>query len=363
MPGGEVHGDQYMDAMWRRAGLVLMGGLCLTTGMAQAQTAEEFYRKTKEVTLVLSAGIGGGYSAYGRLLSHHIGRYLPGSPTIIVQNLPGGGGLRATNFLYNTAAKDGSVIGLVHAAVPLVPLYGVETARFDSTKFNWIGSMNRSRSICISWHNSPIKNWQDMLDKEFVVGGTGAGAGAVNIPTMLNAIFNTKIKIIAGYSGGNDIFLAMERGEVHGRCGGLVTAIRSTRPEWFAEQKINIAVQIALERNPAFPDVPTVMEFVTNDRDRAILELVFAPQDMDRPVLAPPGVPPDRVALIRKAFMATFDDAEFQAEATKQRLDLEAVDGEKLALLMARLYRIPPEVLADAKKILRPEGVEGGADE
>lgn len=321
---------------------------------AAAQTAEEFYKKTKDITLTLSAGAGGGYASYGRLFGRHFGHHVPGNPNIIVQNMPGGGGIRATNFLYTQAPKDGSMLGLIHSSVPLAPLYGLKAATFDSTKFNWIGSMNMANGICVAWHDSPIKTTQDLFDKQFIVGGTGAGSQMETLPAMLNAILGTKNKIISGYKGGNDVYLAMERGEVHGRCGGLKSSIRSTRPDWFSQNKVRVVIQISDQRDPDFPDVPTVTELIKGERNKQILRLVLAPMEMDRPVLAPPGVADDRVKLLRTAFLATMKDPEFVAEAEKQSLELEYFDGERLATIINTAFAISPDIAQAAADALKP---------
>ena len=336
------------------AALSGIAALALLAQPAAGQPAEEFYKNAKDIRLIISAGAGGGYSAYGRAFARHFGGHMPGNPNIVVQNMPGGGGLRATNFLYNVAPKDGSVIGLVHSSVPLAPLYGIKAAKFDSTRFNWIGSMNTANGMCVFWHESPIKTWQDLLEKPSIVGGTGAGSQMETLPAMLNAIFGTKIKIISGYKGGNDVYLAMERGEVQGRCGGLKSSIRSTRPDWFPNKKVVVPIQISDERDPDFPDAPTVMELAKKERDRDVLQLVLAPMQMDRPVLAPPGVPADRVKVLRTAFMATMKDPKFRADARKQHLEIEYFDGEKLDRLMKKAYRTPPDVVQAAAEALKP---------
>ena len=205
--------------------------------------------------------------------------------------MPGGGGLRAMLYLNAVAPKDGTTLGLVHSSVPFAPLYGIAAARFDPRKMNWIGSIDASTGICVSWHTSGIATWQDMLEKPFTVGSTGAGSQMETMPMMLDNLFGTKIKVVAGYVGGNDIYLAMERGEVAGRCGGLISSIKSTRPDWFPQHKVNVPIQIAERRNPLFPDVPAVGEFAKDARTKNILKLVLSPLKMDRPILAPPGVP------------------------------------------------------------------------
>ena len=342
-------------------------GLAIAAQQAAAESAADFYKNTRTITLILSAGAGGGYSAYGRTLARHLGDHMPGNPTVVVQNMPGGGGLRATNYLYNVAVKDGSVLGLIHSSVPLAPLYDIKAAKFDGTRFNWIGSMNRASGICVFWSQSPIRTWQDLLDKQSIVGGTGAGSQMETLPAMLNAIFGTRIKIISGYKGGNEVYLAMERGEVQGRCGGLKSSIRSTRPDWFPNRKVVVPIQISEQRDPDFPDAPTVMELAKSDRDRAILQLALAPDQMDRPVLAPPDVPADRVAFLRTAFMATMNDPKFKAEAAKQHLETDFFDGERLERVVKQAYGTPRDIVHAAAEDLKPKAsdrtVKAGAAE
>ena len=220
-----------MSTMALAAAVAAGAAFAGTARPAAAQSAEAFYKGLSDIRLIISAGAGGGYSVYGRNLARHMPDHIPGNPNIVVQNMPGGGGIKATNYLYAVAKKDGSVLGLIHSSVPMAPLYGIRGAKFDATKFNWLGSMNTANGICVAWHTAPIKNWNDLLTKTYVVGSTGAGSQMSTLPAMLNALFGTRIKIITGYRGGNDVYLAMERGEVQGRCGGLKSSIRSTRPD------------------------------------------------------------------------------------------------------------------------------------
>src|SRR5260370_10163180 len=180
--------------------------------------------------------------------------------------MPGAGGLRAMNYLYSAAAQDGTTIALVHSSVPFAPVYGMAAAKFDPRKMNWIGSINATSGICVAWASSNIRTWQDLFDKQFLVGSSGAGSQMETIPMMLNKLFGTKIKVISGYRGGNEVYLAMERGEVHGRCGGLISSIRSTRPPWVLQKKINLPIQIALENDPGFSAHPPGREFAQKAR-------------------------------------------------------------------------------------------------
>jgi tripartite-type tricarboxylate transporter receptor subunit TctC len=221
---------------------------------------------------------------------------------------------------------------------------------------NWIGSINSATGICVSWTASGVTTWKDFFDKQFIVGGTGAGSQMETMPAMLNKLFGTHIKIISGYKGGNDVYLAMERGEVHGRCGGLVNSIKSTRPDWFPKKKVAVPIQIALQRDPEFPDSPAVVEFAKDQRTKDVLHLVLAPMDMDRPILAPPGTPPEIVAALRKAFHETMQDKAFIAEAEKQHLELHEVEGQKIARLLAATFALPPDIVKEASEAMTLTG-------
>jgi tripartite-type tricarboxylate transporter receptor subunit TctC len=331
------------------------------TALAQANPAapKDGFFKDKQIKLVLSTGVAGGYAAYGRLMTQYLGNYLPGNPTtFVVQSMPGGGGLRATNWLYAQGPKDGTTLGMIHSTAPLAPLYGAKGAQFDPRNFVWIGSMNSAKGLCVAWHDSPIQTWDDMKTKQFIVGSSGAGSQMEVLPTMMNKFLGTKIKIIAGYKDGTDIFLAMERGEVQGRCGGLLTVMQLTHPDWLPEHKVVVPIQFASERNPLFPDSPTVLEFTDDPLARQVFELAFATQDMDRPVLAPPGLPEARVKDLRAAFDATMSDPAFIEEAKHQNLDMNRVSGEAVAAIIAKAYAMPPAVIDAARELMGSGGGE-----
>lgn len=339
------------------AGLV---GLTLVASAAAAADAVGDFYKNRQMTMIMSADAGGGYASYANAFAPYLSAHIPGKPKIVIQYMPGAGGLRAMNYLYSAAPKDGSVIALVHSSVPFAPLYGMAAAKFDSRKMNWIGSINATSGICVAWSTSNIKTWNDLFSKQFLVGSSGAGSQMETIPMMLNKLFGTRIKVISGYRGGNEVYLAMERGEVHGRCGGLVSSINSTRPDWFPQKKVSVPIQIALERDPQFPDSPALIEFAKDARTKQILQLVLAPMAMDRPILTPPGVPADRVAALRAAFHAAMADPAFLADAKKQRLEVKEVSGEKLAQLLANAYASPPDVVKAANEAMGGTGGAGG---
>jgi tripartite-type tricarboxylate transporter receptor subunit TctC len=330
-------------------------GLGAFPGTASADPIAEFY-KGRQINWILSAGAGGGYAAYAHAFAPFFSRHIPGNPNIVVQNMPGAGGIRAMIYLSTVAPKDGTTIGLVHSSVPFAPLYGIKGANFDPRQLNWIGSINTASGICVSWAASGVTTWQDFFDKEFIVGGSGAGSQMETMPAMLNKLFGTRIKIISGYKGGNDVYLAMERGEVHGRCGGLISSIKSTRPDWFPQRKVVVPVQIALQRHPEFPDSPAIVEFVKDERTRGVLELILSPLAMDRPILAPPGVAAERIAALRKAFHATMQDPGFIAEAGRQNIEIAEMEGEKIAEILNRAFAMPPEVIRAASEAMSLAG-------
>ncbi len=251
-----------------KATLVALVALGTTT--ASAGSIEDFY-KGKTVNWILSAGAGGGYSSYAHVFAPYLSAHIPGKPNIVVQNMPGAGGIRAMVYLSNVAPKDGTTIGLVHSSVPFAPLYGIRGANFDPRKMHWIGSINAASGICVSWTASGVTKWRDLFDKGFVVGGTGAGSQMETLPAMINKLFGTKIKIVSGYKGGNDVYLAMERGEVQGRCGGLKSSIKSTRPDWFPQKKVSVPIQIALKRDPEFPELAGARRVRQGREDQADL--------------------------------------------------------------------------------------------
>jgi tripartite-type tricarboxylate transporter receptor subunit TctC len=349
--GPRVRGDDTLCwIFWCVLAAVLAWG-----NPASADPIEDFY-KGRQLNWILSAGAGGGYSSYAHVFAPYLSAHIPGKPNIVVQNMPGAGGIRAMIYLQNVAPKDGSTIGLVHSSVPYAPLYGIRGANFDPRRMNWIGSINSATGICVSWTASGVTTWQDLFDKEYVVGGTGAGSQMETMPAMINKLFGTKIKIVSGYKGGNDVYLAMERGEVHGRCGGLKSSIKSTRPDWFPQKKVSVPIQIALERDPEFRDAPALIEFAKDERTKQVLQLVLSPMGMDRPLLAPPGTPPAIVAALRKAFHEAMHDPGLLADAAKAHIDLDEVPGDKIAGILARTYAMPADVIKAANEAMNLTG-------
>jgi tripartite-type tricarboxylate transporter receptor subunit TctC len=321
---------------------------------AWAESPAEFY-KGKNFEIQIGYSVGGGYDVYARLLGRHMSKHIPGNPTVVLKNVEGAGSLRLANLLYNALPKDGTVIGTIGRGTGFDPLLGVKAAQFDATKFNWIGSANDEVSVCVAWHTTGITKFEELLTKELVVGGTGPSADTDQFPRIVNGVLGTKMKIVSGYPGGNDVGLAMERGEVHGRCGWSWSSVKSTRKAWLDEKKINVLVQLALEKHPDIPEVPLVIDLAKNEEQKQILTLIFARQPLGRPFLAPPGVPEDRVAALRKAFMDTMNDKEYIAEAEKAQLEMGPVPGEKVQQLVVDAYKTPKEVAAKAAALLKVE--------
>jgi tripartite-type tricarboxylate transporter receptor subunit TctC len=323
----------------------------MPASVGHAQTPAEFY-KGRNVELQIGYSVGGGYDVYARLLARHIGKHIPGNPSVVPKNMEGAGSLRLANWLYNKAPKDGSVFGTIGRGVAFDPLLGAKGAEFEATKFTWMGSGNDEVSICVSWQGSEVKKFEDLLTKELTVGGTGGGSDTDQFPKILNGILGTKMKLISGYPGGNDVGLAMERGEVKGRCGWSWSSVKATHPTWVDEKKINILVQLSLAKHPDLPDVPLIIDLAKNDEQKQVLKLIFARQVMGRPFLAPPGIPKDRALALQKAFMDTMKDPEFLAEAKKMDLEVTPVDAATVEKLVADVYKTPPEIAAKAAAVL-----------
>src|SRR6478672_4819245 len=306
---------------------VLAAAIVVSTAAgASAQSAADFY-KGKNIDLYIGYSVGGAYDLYARMLARHMGKHIPGNPNVIPKNMEGAGSLRLANWLYNVAPKDGSAFAIIGRGTGFDPLLGHKQAQFDGNKFNWIGSANDEVSICVSW-NKPgaITQFDDLYTKQLTVGGTGAAADTDQFPRILNNVLGTKMKIVTGYPGGNDVNLALERGEVDGRCGWSWSSVESTRGSWVKEKKINILVQLALQKHADLPDVPLVTEQAKTEEQKQILTLIFARQALGRPYLAPPGIPADRVEALRKGFMDTMKDKEFLAEAEKAQLEITPID-------------------------------------
>ena len=325
--------------------------LTLFSGAAFAQTAADKF-KSKPFEVIVGYDTGGGYDIYARALARHIGKHLPGNPTVIVKNMPGAQTRTAANYIYNIAPKDGTVIGTVARGLPTEELLGSGGIRFESTKFNWIGSMNNEVSVGVAWHTSPIQTFEDTKKREMIVGGI---ADSLLFVQVMNAILGTKFKTITGYKSGGEIGLAMQRGEVEGRMGWSWSSVVSMNPEWIRENKIRNLVQFSTSKHADLQNVPLVTELATDPGDRALLELVFSRQVIGRPFIAPPGLDAETVRILRKAFNDTMKDPDFLAEMQKANLEVNPIPGEDVQTLIERLFKTPPAVLERAKQIIPVE--------
>jgi tripartite-type tricarboxylate transporter receptor subunit TctC len=319
---------------------------------AQAQSPAEFY-KGKIVELDIGYSVGGAYDGYARMLARHMAKYIPGNPTIVPKNMTGAGSLRLANYLYNAAPKDGTVFGTIGRGTGFDPLLGQKGAQFEASKFNWIGSSNNEVSTCVAWHTSGVAKFDDLLTKQLVVGASGPSADTYQFPSVVNAVLGTKMKIVTGYPGGNDIDLAMERGEVQGRCGWSFTSLKATHGPWLDQHKVNILFQMGLTKHRDLADVPLVIDLAKTEEQRAILKLMFARQVMAWPIVAPPDLPADRVAVLRNAFMATEQDKDFLADADKAQLEINPVSGEDIQKLVQEVYQTPAALAQTVADMLK----------
>jgi tripartite-type tricarboxylate transporter receptor subunit TctC len=320
--------------------------------LASAESPAEFYAG-KTLDLAIGYSVGGGYDLYARLLARHLGAHIPGNPTVVPRNMEGAGSLRLANYLYAAAPRDGSVIGATSRGAAFDPLLDEPGAKYDASKFSWIGSANNEVSVCVALQSSGITKFDDLLSKPLTVGSTGAD-DTYQLPAMVNAVLGTKFKIVTGYPGGNDVSLALERGEVQGRCGWSWSSIKATRPDWIASKKIVVLVQMSLSKHPDLPDVPLIMDLAKNDEQRQIFKLFCARQVMGRPFLGPPGVPEDRVAALRQAFDETVADKAYLDDAAVGKFESNPVGGAELEALVKEIYQTPPEITKKAVAILKP---------
>jgi tripartite-type tricarboxylate transporter receptor subunit TctC len=323
--------------------------LAVGPATADAQTVAEFY-KDRQITLIVGFNPGGGFDAYARGVSRHMGRHIPGNPAIIVKHQPGAGSIIAANYLYNAAPKDGSEIGLVADTAAIDALLGTVRTQFDAHRFTWIGSASRSISVCVAWHTVPVRTAQDLFEKELVVGTTGTST--ITYPMALRSVLGLKLKLVGGYAGTSGLMLALERREIDAMCGQVYDAVRTQRPEWLEKGLVRTVIQLGLEKVPMLGDAPWAMDLARSDEDRRVLGLVVGSTMMGRPFLAPPGIPADRRDALRRAFMATMADPQLLSEAEKLRIDVSPISGEEIERFVTDAYATPQPIIERAKAIL-----------
>ena len=308
----------------------------------------------RPVTIYVAGTAGGGIDLYARLVARHLGRHIPGKPTVTVQVMPGAGGIRAANFLAEQAPRDGTAMTTFAGGPILEPLIGTRSPGYDMSQFTWVGAITKDIGLCIAWGASAFKTIDDARRQQMVVAGTGAGSETDTWPVVLNEVLGTKFKLVTGYLGSQETILAIERGEAHGRCVFSHSALKTAKPDWLREKKVNVLVVTALEQSPDFPGVPAVVELVSKPEDRQLLELMVGPGAMARPFAAPPALPPSKAALLRRAFDATMADADFRAEAARMQADVAPSTGEEVQQLVARIYATPRPVIERARKLFAP---------
>ena len=336
----------------RNAAAIAVALLFLAGPVARAQSVAEFY-KGKSIDLDIGFSVGGGYDLYARLIARRLDDHIPGNPTVVPKTIEGAGSLRLANYLYAAAPKDGTVIGAISRGAAFDPLLNENGASFDASKFSWIGSANNEVSLCVALTSSGITKFDDLFTRQLTIGSTGAGDDTYRFPALMNATLGTKFKIVTGYPGGNDVTLALERGEVQGRCGWSWSSLKATRLNWVVRKRIVILVQLSLSKHADLPDVPLIMDLAKTDEVRQIFKMIFARQTMGRPYAAPPELPADRLTALRKAFMDTMTDKEFLYDADQNKFEINPVDGDRLEALVNEVYRTPADVMRKAAKMLQ----------
>ncbi|MGH6769311.1 MAG: Bug family tripartite tricarboxylate transporter substrate binding protein [Xanthobacteraceae bacterium] len=308
--------------------------------------AADFAGKT--ITIIVSTGAGGSYSHIAHSFARNMPRYLPGKPNMIVKNMPGAGNVLATNFMFNSAPKDGTTIATINNSIPLHQVLNGKGVRYDASKFNWLGSTGTYNSVAYVWHTAGVKTFKDLTGKEIILGGTGVGSSIVIYPIVMNNLLGAKFKIVLGYKSVAEIDVAMERGEVQARTGSY-TALREEHPDWLKEKKVAIVAQVGSIRDKELKDIPLMTELAKTDEHRRIVRLISSPISLGRPFLTPPGVPADTVAVLRKAFQQTMRDPQFLKEAAKINLDVDPISADEIANIVNETIKTPPAILAAAK--------------
>ncbi len=317
----------------------------------RAQEGADFY-KGKTITIVVGIEQGTGFDLYGRALARHMGKHLPGAPNIIVSNMPGASGLIAFNWLANVAPKDGTAFGIGSFSVPFEPMFGNEAARFKGPQFGWVGNMDSGVSACLARADSGITEWKNVFQTEITMGAAGRGGAISQAPRALIELSGARIKLIEGYVGTASIKLAIERNELQGICGISMSTVRSQWADLLQSGLVKTVLQIGPINDPALNGVPNAIDFAKNDQDRQVYNLLFGPQGLGRSFAAPPGLPPERLKLLRDAFSATMKDAAFIADAEKSKLDISAQSGAEVQAFVEAIYASPPDIIARAKAVL-----------
>src|ERR1700681_1876672 len=335
------------------ATIAAAGALAPGTTACAADPVADFY-SGKSVQLVIGYAPGGGYDIYARALARHMARHIPGNPAIVVQNMPGAGSIKAANYLYNIAPKDGSAFGGFSRGAFLDPLLGRgEGAQYVAARYGWLGSISNEVGVCAFRADSGIATWQDMQSKSYVIGSTGAGADSDVFPSVLRKMFGLPMKVVTGYHSAADVVLAITRKEVDGRCGWSWSSMMAWNKDLYQSKAVNVALQLASQKLAELPDTPSIVEVARDADQQAALKLILSRQTMARPYVAPPGLPPERLAALRAAFDATMTDPDFLADAQRQDLEVRPVSGPQADALINEIYATPPAVVKLAIEVMR----------
>ena len=328
--------------------LTIAGVTALSMGLTLAATAADFTLQGKTVTVIVAGGVGGGLDAYARIFLPYLSKALPGEPTMVVQNLPGGGGVQGVQRLYNVSAKDGTAIGTTPAGPIKEPLMGSGQVNYDLRQFGWIGSLTNEDTVCLVWHTSTVMSLEDARKREVPISATGAASNSTIGPLLLNDLLGTKFKPISGYDGGTSM-LAVERGEVEGRCTTL-NSMRTAQPHWLTDKLIRVLVVVSSVDDPEFANVPRAKDLLKSDAERKAFDFFQAPDEIQNPYMLPPGTPADILALYRKAFDAVVKDPAYLAEAAKRKQNVVPQTGDFVQKTIAAMYATSPEVIERVKQ-------------
>ena len=330
----------------------LLASLWLSAASVPAQAAEDFY-KDKQIRIIVGIDAGGTFDTYARVLARHLGRHIPGQPTFIVQNMPGAASVKVSNYMFSSAPRDGTGIAATHPSIPTARLTNPNAAEFDPNKFSWIGSATKELYLGYLWHTAPISSMEEARAKEAILGGVAVGSFSVDMAILANDFFGTKFKIINGYKSSPEIQLAVEKGEVHGVMGTAWNALKTARAHWIAEKKIRMMVQYGFSRHPLFPDVPLYLEFAKSDVQRQAIKFMLGNLTHGKPYFAPPDIPADRLAILRRGFDATMKDPEFLNDILKSGIEIDdPMTGEQLAQLVAEEAGTSLAVVDNIKTII-----------
>ncbi len=337
------------------AAVPLLAACVLAAAPASAQSDVGAFYRGKSVDLIIGASPGGGHDTYARAIARHMGRHIAGNPGLVPKNMPGASSRRAAEFLYAKAPKDGTVFGAIFPGAIMTPLTeGKEKTRLDPTRFNYLGTANKEVRVCAAWNNAPVTRFEDVTKAELILGATADGGSTQDYAIVLSELVGAKFRVVRGYAGTQDIILAIERGEVHGLCGYAWTSLKTQKPDWIRDNKVNILVQLAIGTDDELTrmGVPEVWGAIKNEEDRQLMELVLAQQVFGRPYVAPPDVPQDRVAALRAAFAATMKDPQYLADAQKLNLEIDWGSGEEVQKLVDSVFATPPAVVSRLVRLM-----------